>query len=315
MKNRIYKIGFYVCLLVFVVTASLLIGRELAIRYRLYKMEKMLEQAQVTSTSSENADESDEIEDEPEDETDKEIAEQDEQDDNNLQVEEQNDNNLKVEEQNDNNLQVGNAQGNQQKPDIPIDFAALQDQNPDIYAWIRIPNTPVDYPILQSSVADQDYYLDHNIYYSEGYPGCIYTQSVYTKKDFTDQVTVIYGHSMKNETMFGCLKHYTDREYREGKETIYIYTPNQILTYRIIFTVSYDNRLIPYMYDCRSEVEYTQFMNSIQEGRSIGNWMEDPWPATTEDRMIILSTCYGGEDGRLLIGAILEEVQGEYQRE
>ena len=82
--------------------------------------------------------------------------------------------------------------------DIPIDFAGLQEMNPEIYAWIRIPGTEVDYPIVQRP-EDDAYYLDHTIEGAEGLPGSIYTESL-NKKDFTDKNTVIYGHNMKNDT-------------------------------------------------------------------------------------------------------------------
>lgn len=92
--------------------------------------------------------------------------------------------------------------------DIPIDFAELRKMNPEIYAWIRIPGTEVDYPIVQRP-EDDAYYLDHTIEGEAGLPGSIYTESL-NKQDFTDKNTVIYGHNMKDNTMFGSLKDYKD---------------------------------------------------------------------------------------------------------
>ena len=78
---------------------------------------------------------------------------------------------------------AGSAEETEQAVDIPIDFAALQQENPDIYAWIRIPGTSVDYPILQSDGADQSYYLNHTVDHEEGFPGSIYTEMV-TQRTF-----------------------------------------------------------------------------------------------------------------------------------
>ena len=72
----------------------------------------------------------------------------------------------------------------------PIDFAKLQEQNPDVYAWIDIPGTNVNYPILQHPT-DDVYYLDHTIDGTAGLPGSIYTESC-NYKDFSDFNTVIY---------------------------------------------------------------------------------------------------------------------------
>lgn len=95
--------------------------------------------------------------------------------------------------------------------EIPVDFASLQEKNPEIYAWIRISDTSVDYPILQRP-EDDGYYLDHTVDGAEGLPGSIYTESL-NKQDFSDKNTVIYGHNMKDETMFGSLKYYMDPTY------------------------------------------------------------------------------------------------------
>ncbi len=62
----------------------------------------------------------------------------------------------------------------------PIDFEELQEMNPDIYAWIEIPGTQINYPIVQSA-GDDDYYLNHTIEGEEGYPGSIYTESLNAK--------------------------------------------------------------------------------------------------------------------------------------
>lgn len=81
---------------------------------------------------------------------------------------------------------------------IPVDFSVLQAENPDIYAWIRIADTPVDYPILQSKV-DDDYYMDHTVDDKEGLPGAIMTEYSYNPEPFeSDAVTVVYGHNMLN---------------------------------------------------------------------------------------------------------------------
>ena len=96
-------------------------------------------------------------------------------------------------------------------PEKNIDWAELKSENPDIYAWIYIPGTNVDYPILQHP-DEKSYYLDHNIDGSEGYPGCIYTQNV-NSKDWMDPNTVIYGHNMNDGSMFHDLHKFEDNAF------------------------------------------------------------------------------------------------------
>jgi hypothetical protein len=131
--------------------------------------------------------------------------------------------------------------------EIPIDFAAAQQQNPDIYAWLRIPGTAVDYPILRRA-DDDNYYLDHNLDGSAGYPGCLYTQSC-DAADFSDFNTVVYGHNMKNGTMFGGLKQYRDGDYLAAHRQIIVYTPTEKRVYTIFAAVVYSDAYLPARYD------------------------------------------------------------------
>ena len=75
--------------------------------------------------------------------------------------------------------------------EIPIDFQTLQNMNPDIYAWIKVPGTVIDYPIVQSGT-DNSYYLNHSVEHDENKAGAIFTED-YNTKTFEDPNTVIYG--------------------------------------------------------------------------------------------------------------------------
>ena len=81
------------------------------------------------------------------------------------------------------------------------DLEQYRNINCDVVGYLSIPETIISYPILQDT-EDNDYYLHHNIDGSKGYPGCIYIEN-YNHKDFEDSAPVIYGHNMKNDTMFG----------------------------------------------------------------------------------------------------------------
>lgn len=124
--------------------------------------------------------------------------------------------------------------------DCPIDFETLWETNSDVYAWINIPGTVIDYPILQHTT-DDSYYLNYTIDGMEGYPGCIYTKRV-NSKDFTDNNTVIYGHNMRNGTMFTDLHKFREADFFVDHDTVYIYTPSKQLTYKIFVAYLYDDR-------------------------------------------------------------------------
>ncbi len=195
------------------------------------------------------------------------------------------------------------------KLDIPVDFAELQKINSDIYAWIEISDTTVDYPIVQSD-EDDLYYLDHTIEGAAGYPGSIYTESL-NNKDFTDGNTVIYGHNMRDGTMFGSLSSYMDSSYMQQHPYIKIYTPDHIRTYEVFAAVTYDDRHILKSYDFKDEKQYQEYLDSIYDARNMGRYVKENVSVTPKDRIITLSTCVGGgyENQRFLVEAVLIDEQ------
>ena len=187
----------------------------------------------------------------------------------------------------------------------PINFAALKQENEDIYGWICIEDTVIDYPILQSSEDEPDYYADYTVDHVKGYPGAIFTESDLNKDPFEDAVTVVYGHRMKNDTMFGSLDNWEDDEYRDNHSTIQVFTEKHTYKYQIAFVQVYDTRNILATYDCNTESGYSEFLKSLENVHSIPYWHSDEIKTSTDTPMIVLSTCYG--DNRLLIGAVLTE--------
>ena len=90
-------------------------------------------------------------------------------------------------------------------PDNPINFKKLKKNNSDLYAWITIPDTNIDYAVAQSELSEDDnFYLNHNIDKEYEFAGTIYSQHK-NSKDFSDFCTVLYGHNMLNGTMFATL--------------------------------------------------------------------------------------------------------------
>lgn len=189
---------------------------------------------------------------------------------------------------------------------IPIDFASLQAQNPDVYAWIQIPDTNINYPILQHPT-DNSYYLEYNMDGSKGYPGCIYTEN-YNTKDFTDPNTVIYGHNMKNGTMFQNLHKFENLEFLNTHRNFYIYTPTQILEYRIFAAYVSDNLHILLNNNLADPLIYMEYIRSIMM-RS-GN-IDPNINLNTANNIVTLQTCTGNHATRYLVQAVLVDVKGE----
>lgn len=189
-----------------------------------------------------------------------------------------------------------------------LDWEYLKEENEDIYAWIYIPGTKVDYPILQHET-DNNYYLDHNLDGRKGYPGCIYTEN-YNTKDFSDHNTLIYGHNMKNGTMFHDLHSFREDEFFEENRYLFIYTPDELLVYDIFAAYAFTDAHILYNYDCFTENGFSDYLEMVfrDYGRS-GNFREGV-EVTGEDHIVTLSTCIGNQpDKRYLLQAVLVEYE------
>lgn len=187
----------------------------------------------------------------------------------------------------------------------PIDFDSLKKENGDIYAWIRIEDSKIDYPVLESDGSDPDYYVNHTVEGKKGYPGALFTEYDLNQDPFEDPVTVIYGHNMKSGSMFGSLDKWADEDYREAHSEIRIYTEEHSYLYEVAFVQVYDNRNILNKYDCNTKVGYQEFLDSLDSVRKMPYWHSDEISVSTESKLLILSTCSGND--RLLFGAVLTE--------
>lgn len=193
---------------------------------------------------------------------------------------------------------------------IPIDFQSLWVTNMDIVAWIKIPNTKVDYPVLQSSVdKEENYYLNTTPEGVPAYPGSIYIQKI-NSEDFSDSTTAVYGHNMANKTMFGSLHYFNEREFFDTNNIINIYTPNSILEYKVfaVFKSDDDALMEEYGYFKKPE-NFQMFLDMIYSLEETElNHINQDVEVTIEDKLIILTTCIGNPNYRWrVVGVLVDE--------
>lgn len=189
--------------------------------------------------------------------------------------------------------------------EIPIDFEALRAVNPEIYAWIRIEGTNVDYPIVQSAT-DDTYYLNHTIEGKEGYPGSIYSES-WNSQEFSDFNTILYGHNMKDGSMFQNLHNYEDISYMTEHPEVIIYTPDHVYRYEIFAAVNYSDVHLSNAFDYSTAEGRQAFLDSVVSSRSMSDTVRTDVSVTPGDKVLTLSTCIGSQpDRRLLVEAVLK---------
>lgn len=201
-----------------------------------------------------------------------------------------------------------------EKAELPIDFEGLWEVNPEIYAWLRVPDTNIDYPVLQHMEDDQSYYLTRDIYGKSNQAGSIYTE-YYNSRDFQEPNTVLYGHNMKNGSMFHNVRYFADREYFDEHEELYIYLPDKILKYQIIACYEYDDRHLLGSFDFHDEAVFAEYLEDIMNPRSMYAMIREGVKLTTEDKLVTLSTCVANKPNnrRLLQAVLVEEIEAEYR--
>jgi len=195
-------------------------------------------------------------------------------------------------------------------PDNPVDFTALHEINPDIYAWIYVPLGPecsdVDLPVCQSRPTDEDnFYLHRDIYRKYLFSGTIYTQKA-NAKDFSDRVTVMYGHNMLNGSMFAPLANLRDQKIFDEHEFFYVYTPGHILTYRIAAAIQFDTRHILNCFDFSNDRVFEDWIqNYIRNPKTMIRSVRPDVEVGLEDKLLILSTCLEHGATRYIVQGVL----------
>lgn len=178
----------------------------------------------------------------------------------------------------------------------PVDFEALWEVNEDIYAWLYIPGTEISYPLLQHP-KDDTYYLRRNMEKKKDSDGSLFTEHSYNGKDFTDPLTIIYGHNMHSGRMFGTAqKVYSSQASLEEHSEIIIYLPDKELHYDVFAAVPFDNRHILHSYDFTNRRTFRLFFKEILSVRTLEAAFAEDASVQPDDKTVILSTCLLGSN-------------------
>lgn len=196
----------------------------------------------------------------------------------------------------------------------PVDWDEWIGRNPDVYAWLQVEDTNVDYPILQHPLVD-DYYLMRNIDGEPEVNGTLYTQVGYNTKDFEeDPVTLVYGHTFEQaDTMFTTLHNFEDETFFEEHPTFYIYTPDERLEYEVVSAFEYDNSHILMANDMSDPQVRADFFKMVQAPSSINKNVRklEAELNPDKDKLLILSTCTqpANNNARYLVAAVLKNAE------
>ena len=180
----------------------------------------------------------------------------------------------------------------------PIDFEALWDRNPDIIAWMDIPNTDISYPVVQRK-GDDAFYLKHNSDGDYSTVGALFSESAYNTDDFSDLITALYGHRTRGVTMLGRLQSlYSEENAMQDYGLVRVFLPDKELDYEVFAAMPYSSVHIPDTYGVNDLRGKRLFQYHISDTHSLdGRVVNERFPQT-EDPVLILSTCLTGNDDR-----------------
>lgn len=184
---------------------------------------------------------------------------------------------------------------------LEIDFEGLFDINSDVIGWIHFDNIGISYPVVQTD--NNDYYIEHTFSNEENKAGTIFLD-YRNYASFNDKNTYLYGHNMKNNSMFGLILNYVDKEYYEANPHFWIYTPEARYKYEIFSTFEESAIGPAYQIDFDDDNDFEEFLNLIDK-RKYYNAGTKP---SSSDNIIALSTCT--KEDRFLVFA--KRVEKEY---
>ena len=188
----------------------------------------------------------------------------------------------------------------------PIDFDSLLAVNEDIVGWLKISALDISYPIVQSE--DNDYYLHRTFERTENFAGCIF-MNCDNADDFTDQNTIIYGHNMKDGSMFGKLKQFKEAEVFEKSKYFWVFAPDKIYQYRI-FSAATVNKTGLFYHVVFKDEDFDKWKNSAFENSVVEN---SDVQLESDDRVVTLSTCTGDDSTRFVVLGKLVRVYSSYR--
>ena len=176
-----------------------------------------------------------------------------------------------------------------------IDHEKLREMNGDYLLWLYAPGTQIDYPVVQDE--GNDYYLNHLFNRERNAAGTLFAD-YRNQAQLLDPNTILYGHHMRNDSMFGTLTDYEDQEYYEGNPYMLVMSEEEIALLDVFACYTTDSSDHCYDLAITGEENMAYFVRKAKEKSDVSSSVE----VTHEDRIVTLSTCaYDFENARYVV--------------
>ncbi len=165
-----------------------------------------------------------------------------------------------------------------------VDFTSLERINPDVVGWLAAEGTEIDYPVVQGK--DNDFYLRHLFTGERNKLGSIF-MDFRNHSDFSGKNTIIYGHNLKDGSMFSSLKKYKDQRYYDSFPTMLLYTPTGNYTIELFAGIVVDGNYESVRFDFKDDHDFQSYVDSIKKKSTF----ESDTIVSGDDQIITLCTC------------------------
>jgi len=191
-------------------------------------------------------------------------------------------------------------------PPPSVSFEALQAECSDVVAWLYCEGTPINYPIVQGE--DNDYYLHRLINGSYNISGTLF-MDFQNQPDFSDWNTIIYGHNMNNDSMFGILPDYMNQSFYDDHPVMYLLTPTQ--DFKIELISGYVTPATSNTYSIPATQEERDAI--LNKAYTSSNFISNV-SVSAEEKLVTLSTCvYDYDNARYVLVGVLRELDLDSQ--
>lgn len=186
----------------------------------------------------------------------------------------------------------------EEQKSLQINTSVYREINTDYVAYLYIPDTEIEYPVVQRN---NSYYLNHNFYEEKNAHGTIFLDE---NCSMETPVLLLHGHHMKDGTMFGSLKQYRDKEFRQAHSEIFLDMGEGFDTYDVFAILQIDLTKEDYFAYEEIPKKADSLPVYLQQMQKNATWYEQP---ESEEKLLLLSTCaYGSEDERMVVAAYKE---------
>lgn len=177
---------------------------------------------------------------------------------------------------------------------VYVDFEALKAMNGDAKGWITVGGTKINYPVVQTT--DNEYYLKHTFKKEKNAAGAIFIEEA-VSEGMEGKNVIVYGHNMKNGSMFGTLSSYKNASFAKAHPSFVVYTENGTYEYAVFAAFMTTAVSDAYTYGFASSESFLDYISRMKENSFYDMGVE----VFAEDKIMTLSTCSGSTEERFVV--------------